>query len=284
MNINNQLLKIVQDVNNLRCNLQIQAVIKSDIEIKPSLDEILKILKQQVAILIELVQQQKGVEYDQLEKAVQKAEAEIRNHIRVIIYSNLLVGAANEVIFGQSLRENRLIGEGEVRIIGEGIKQVSNLKNKSLTAGQERKISSQNQTRESSPSLFKKTYILGNQVYNRQQGIQQEGCVTMAQNCDSQQTRERRSSGTQHSYMMMKNMQEPNVLSSREKVNMNASQEKVGDKSSTILKSQNSTSLLKMYNIQKLIIKNQQDKQLQQLKNKTINQILDDSQATKKKP
>ncbi|CAD8086863.1 unnamed protein product [Paramecium primaurelia] len=250
MNINNQLLKIVQDI---------QAVIKSEFEIKPNLDDILKILKQQVAILIELVQQQKGVEYDQLEKAVQKAEAEIRNHVRLEQQMKL---------YSDNLQEKIDQLEKEKLELLE--------KNKSLTAGQERKISSQNQTRESSPSLFKKSYILGNQVYNRQQGNQQEGCVQVAQNCDSQQTRERRSSGTQHSYMMMKNI--------REKVNMNASQEKVSDKSSTILKSQNSTSLLKMYNIQKLIIKNQQDKQLQQLKNKTINQILDDSQATKKKP
>ncbi|CAK90170.1 unnamed protein product (macronuclear) [Paramecium tetraurelia] len=272
-------MQIIQDAT-----LQIQVVIKSDFELKPNLDDILKILKQQVAILLELVQQQKGVDYDQLERAVQKAEAEIRNHVRVIYQDNLPVRITNEVIFGQFAGEDRLIGEGEVRIIGKGTYQVINSKNKILTTGQERKISSQNQTRESSPSLFKKSYILGNQVYNRQQGNQQEGQVSVVQNCDSQQTRERRSSGTQHSYMMMKNMQEPNVLSSREKVNMNASQEKVSDKSSTILKSQNSTSLLKMYNIQKLIIKNQQDKQLQQLKNKTINQILDDSQATKKKP
>ncbi|CAD8095338.1 unnamed protein product [Paramecium sonneborni] len=250
MNINNQLLKMVQDI---------QVVIKSEFEIKPNLDDIVKILKQQVAILIELVQQQKGVDYDQLEKAVQKAEAEIRNHVRLEQQMKL---------YSDSLQEKIDQLEKEKLELAE--------KNKNILAVQERKISSQNQTRESSPSLFKKSYILGNQVYNRQQVNQQEGCVSVTQNCDNQQTRERRSSGTQHSYMMMKNI--------RDKVNMNASQEKVSDKSSTILKSQNSTSLLKMYNIQKLIIKNQQDKQLQQLKNKTINQILDDSQATKKKP
>ncbi|CAD8088814.1 unnamed protein product [Paramecium primaurelia] len=251
MNINNQLLKIVHDI---------QVVIKSDFEIKPNLDDIIKILKQQVAILIELVQQQKGVDYDQLEKAVQKAEAEIRNHVRLEQQMKLYSDSLQEKIDQLEKEKLELIE-----------------KNKGLLTGQERKISSQNQTRESSPSLFKKSYILGNQVYNRQQGNQQEGCISVIQqNCDSQLTRERRSSGTQHSYIMMKNI--------REKVNMNASQEKVSDKSSTILKSQNSTSLLKMYNIQKLIIKNQQDKQLQQLKNKTINQILDDSQATKKKP
>ncbi|CAD8189655.1 unnamed protein product [Paramecium pentaurelia] len=250
MNINNQLLKIVQDI---------QLVIKSDFDLKPNVDELIKILRQQVTILIELVQQQKSVEYDQLEKAVQKAEAEIRNHVRVEQQMKLYSDSLQEKIDQLEREKQELLD-----------------KNKTLLQSQERKISSQNATRESSPSLFKKSYILGNQVYNRQQGTSQDNCTSVIQNCDSHQTRDKRSSGTQHSYVMMKNI--------REKINMNASQEKVNDKSSTILKSQNSSALIKMFNIQKLIIKNQQDQHLQQLKNKTLNQILDDSQATKKKP
>ncbi|CAD8203611.1 unnamed protein product [Paramecium octaurelia] len=250
MNINNQLLKIVQDI---------QLTIKSDFDLKPNLDELITILRQQVTILIELVQQQKSVDYDQLEKAVQKAEAEIRNHVRVEQQMKLYSDSLQEKIDQLEREKQELID-----------------KNKTLLQSQERKISSQNATRESSPSLFKKSYILGNQVYNRQQGTSQDNCTSVMQNCDSHQTREKRSSGTQHSYIMMKNI--------RDKINMNASQEKINDKSSTILKSQNGSSLIKMYNIQKLIIKNQQDKNLQQLKNQTLNQILDDSQATKKKP
>ncbi|CAD8201730.1 unnamed protein product [Paramecium octaurelia] len=250
MNINNQLLKIVQDI---------QLAIKSDFDLKPNVDELIKILRQQVTILIELVQQQKSVEYDQLEKAVQKAEAEIRNHVRVEQQMKLYSDSLQEKIDQLEREKQELLD-----------------KNKTLLQSQERKISSQNATRESSPSLFKKSYILGNQVYNRQQATSQDNCASVIQNCDSHQTRDKRSSGTQHSYIMMKNI--------REKINMNASQEKVNDKSSTLLKSQNSSALIKMFNIQKLIIKNQQDQHLQQIKNKTLNQILDDSQATKKKP
>ncbi|CAK94022.1 unnamed protein product (macronuclear) [Paramecium tetraurelia] len=259
MNINNQLLKIVQDI---------QLAIKSDFDLKPNVDELIKILRQQVTILIELVQQQKSVEYDQLEQAVQKAEAEIRNHVRVIMQFQPIQVEQQMKLYSDSLQEKIDQLERE--------KQELLDKNKTLLQSQERKISSQNATRESSPSLFKKSYILGNQVYNRQQATSQDNCASVIQNCDSHQTRDKRSSGTQHSYIMMKNI--------REKINMNASQEKVNDKSSTILKSQNSSALIKMFNIQKLIIKNQQDQHLQQLKNKTLNQILDDSQATKKKP
>ncbi|CAD8203225.1 unnamed protein product [Paramecium pentaurelia] len=250
MNINNQLLKIVQDI---------QLTIKSDFDLKPNLDELIIILREQVTILIELVQQQKSLDYDQLEKAVQKAEAEIRNHIRVEQQMKLFSDSLQEKIDQLEMEKQELLD-----------------KNKTLLQSQERKISSQNGTRESSPSLFKKSYILGNQVYNRQQGTSQDNYVSVIQNCNSHQTREKRSSGTQHSYIMMKNI--------RQKINMNSSQEKITDKSSTLLKSQNGSSLIKMYNIQKLIIKNQQDKNLQQLKNQTLNQILDDSQATKKKP
>ncbi|CAD8097518.1 unnamed protein product [Paramecium primaurelia] len=250
MNINNQLLKIVQDI---------QLTIKSDFDLKPNLDELIIILREQVTILIELVQQQKSLDYDQLEKAVQKAEAEIRNHIRVEQQMKLYSDSLQDKIDQLEMEKQELLD-----------------KNKTLLQSQERKISSQNGTRESSPSLFKKSYILGNQVYNRQQGTSQDNYVSVIQNCNSHQTREKRSSGTQHSYIMMKNI--------RQKINMNSSQEKITDKSSTLLKSQNGSSLIKMYNIQKLIIKNQQDKNLQQLKNQTLNQILDDSQATKKKP
>ncbi|CAD8059018.1 unnamed protein product [Paramecium sonneborni] len=74
MNINEQLLQILTDI----CSVLRSAVTK-----ELSTQEILNALKLHIFTLLELVSQSKNLEYDELEKAVQKAEAEIRFHIRL---------------------------------------------------------------------------------------------------------------------------------------------------------------------------------------------------------
>ncbi|CAD8136817.1 unnamed protein product [Paramecium octaurelia] len=295
MSINEQLLQMVTDIcSSLR---QEPAVTKEQ-----STQEILNALKLLIFILLELVSQNKSLEYDELEKAVQKAEAEIRSHVRLEQQMKLYTDNLQEKIEQLELEKQQIEQDRKASTL-----QLNFLSSKEM----EKKPSNLSQQREGSPNVIKKSYIMGNQIYHRQH---QSNLITyqdqqIPNKTTSQEpiNRERRSANTQHiSYIPGKGLPLKNNVShqnnsihnppSNRKDDRNKSQqsqERVIDKSQSLLKSQNSYSYIKMYNIQKLIInKNQNDNikqatQLtQQTKSKTIhgvcNNILDESHYKKK--
>ncbi|CAD8056025.1 unnamed protein product [Paramecium sonneborni] len=295
MNINEQLLQMLTDIcSALR---QEPAITKEQ-----STQEILNALKLHIFILLELVSQNKSLEYDELEKAVQKAEAEIRSHVRLEQQMKLYADNLQEKIEQLELEKQQIEQDRKASTL-----QLNFLSSKEM----EKKPQNQSQQREGSPNIIKKSYIMGNQIYHRQH---QSNLITYQDqqlpNKNSSQepiNRERRSANTQHiSYIPGKGLPLKNNVSHQnntihnppsnrkdERNKSQQSQERVIDKSQSLLKSQNSYSYIKMYNIQKLIInKNQNDNaklgtQLnQQTKSKTIhgvcNNILDESHYKKK--
>ncbi|CAD8144101.1 unnamed protein product [Paramecium pentaurelia] len=295
MSINEQLLQMVTDIcSALR---QEPAVTKEQ-----STQEILNILKLHIYILLELVSQNKSLEYDELEKAVQKAEAEIRSHVRLEQQMKLYADNLQEKIEQLEQEKQQIEQDRKASTL-----QLNFLSSKEM----EKKPSNQSQQREGSPNIIKKSYIMGNQIYHRQH---QSNLITYQdQQIPNKNTsqepinRERRSANTQHiSYIPGKGLPLKNNASNQNNTIHNppsnrkddrnksqSSQERIIDKSQSLLKSQNSYSYIKMYNIQKLIInKNQNDntkqatQQTQQTKSKTIhgvcNNILDESHYKKK--
>ncbi|CAD8141287.1 unnamed protein product [Paramecium pentaurelia] len=295
MSINEQLLQMMTDIcSTLR---QEPAVTKEQ-----STQEILNALKLHIFILLELVSQNKSLEYDELEKAVQKAEAEIRSHVRLEQQMKLYTDNLQEKIEQLEQEKQQIEQDRKASTL-----QLNFLSSKEI----EKKPSNLSQQREGSPNIIKKSYIMGNQIYHRQH---QSNLITYQdQQIPNKNTsqepinRERRSANTQHiSYIPGKGLPLKNNVShqnnsihnppSNRKDDRNKSQqsqERIIDKSQSLLKSQNSYSYIKMYNIQKLIInKNQNDNikqatQLtQQTKSKTIhgvcNNILDESHYKKK--
>ncbi|CAD8144163.1 unnamed protein product [Paramecium octaurelia] len=295
MSINEQLLQMVTDI----CSaLRQEPVIAKE----QSTQEILNTLKLHIYILLELVSQNKSLEYDELEKAVQKAEAEIRSHVRLEQQMKLYADNLQEKIEQLELEKQQIEQDRKATTL-----QLNFLSSKEM----EKKPSNSSQQREGSPNIIKKSYIMGNQIYHRQH---QSNLITYQdQQIPNKNTsqepinRERRSANTQHiSYIPGKGLPLKNNVShqnntihnppSNRKDDRNKSQqsqERGIDKSQSLLKSQNSYSYIKMYNIQKLIInKNQNDNtkqatQLtQQTKSKTIhgvcNNILDESHYKKK--
>ncbi|CAK88403.1 unnamed protein product (macronuclear) [Paramecium tetraurelia] len=311
MSIHEQLLQMVTDVSSYKC-MQICSSLKQEPAVTKvqSTQEILNALKLLIFILLELVSQNKSLEYDELEKAVQKAEAEIRSHVRVSQKAQLQLEQQMK-LYTDNLQEKIEQLELEKQQI-EQDRKASTLQLNFLSSKEmEKKPSNLSQQREGSPNVVKKSYIMGNQIYHRQH---QSNLITyqdqqIPNKTTSQEpiNRERRSANTQHiSYIPGKGLPLKNNVShqnnsihnppSNRKDDRNKSQqsqERVIDKSQSLLKSQNSYSYIKMYNIQKLIInKNQNDNikqatQLtQQTKSKTIhgvcNNILDESHYKKK--